>query len=239
MSDMSGIERPVDIPASLSQVIVIVMPMDLPLLRTVPSALPGAATGLGYSHDTMTLLALTQYLRNLGYQAIASANDSALAVPLAIKADWANTAVSTADHPPIRSPGAPGQDLHRPAARARCAHPVRCQGILREPPGLCGGLPGQGHPRWSAGSAAPGPVLSARGDQVDGGCRKCFGYWAQQNTDCAICIRVCPYNRDFSTRRARWWRWLAGTRARRLALWIDKRLGHGKRLSPADWWAAR
>ncbi|MBK9351896.1 MAG: hypothetical protein IPN05_17675 [Sulfuritalea sp.] len=27
----------------------------------------GAATGRGYSHDTTTLLAVTQYLRQLGY----------------------------------------------------------------------------------------------------------------------------------------------------------------------------
>ncbi|MFN8580062.1 MAG: reductive dehalogenase domain-containing protein [Gemmatimonadaceae bacterium] len=86
MSDMSGVERPVDIDPSLSHVIVIVMPMDRDLLSTVPSALSGAATGLGYSHDVMTLLSVTQYIRNLGYQAIASANDSSLAVPLAIKA---------------------------------------------------------------------------------------------------------------------------------------------------------
>ncbi|MFK8020896.1 MAG: 4Fe-4S double cluster binding domain-containing protein [Pseudomonadales bacterium] len=27
---------------------------------------------------------------------------------------------------------------------------------------------------------------------------KCFKFWANQNSDCSICIRVCPYNRDFS-----------------------------------------
>jgi ferredoxin len=69
---------------------------------------------------------------------------------------------------------------------------------------------------------------------IDAG--KCFGYWAQQNTDCAICIRVCPYNRDFSRPGARLWRWLAGTRARRLARWISDKLGHGRRLTPARWW---
>ncbi len=68
--------------------------------------------------------------------------------------------------------------------------------------------------------------------------QKCFGYRAPQNTDCAICIRVCPYNRDFSTRRARLWRWLAGTRARKVALWIDAKLGYGKRLAPSAWWRA-
>jgi ferredoxin len=66
---------------------------------------------------------------------------------------------------------------------------------------------------------------------------KCFGYWAQQNTDCAICVRVCPYNRDFTRWPARLWRRLAGSRWRRLALWLDARLGHGRRLLPSRWWS--
>ena len=27
---------------------------------------------------------------------------------------------------------------------------------------------------------------------------KCFGYWTKLKSDCAICLRVCPYNKDFS-----------------------------------------
>ena len=29
-------------------------------------------------------------------------------------------------------------------------------------------------------------------------CEKCFSYWAKLKSDCAICMRVCPFNRDFS-----------------------------------------
>ena len=36
--------------------------MDSGLIRTVPSALAGAATGLGYAHDVMVLLSVSQYL---------------------------------------------------------------------------------------------------------------------------------------------------------------------------------
>jgi hypothetical protein len=31
-------------------------------------------------------------------------------------------------------------------------------------------------------------------------------------------------------------RWLMGTKLRRLALWLDIKLGFGKRKLPADWW---
>ncbi len=70
---------------------------------------------------------------------------------------------------------------------------------------------------------------------VDG--EACFGYWAKINSDCSVCIRVCPYTRDTSTRAGRAWLWLSGTRLRRAALWWDGRSGRSKRVSSKDWWA--
>ena len=65
---------------------------------------------------------------------------------------------------------------------------------------------------------------------------KCFKFWAAQGTDCSICIRVCPYNKDFSKPIYRFGRMLAGTGLRRLMLWLDVRLGFGKREKPGAWW---
>ncbi|MCP5098777.1 MAG: 4Fe-4S dicluster domain-containing protein, partial [Chloroflexi bacterium] len=69
---------------------------------------------------------------------------------------------------------------------------------------------------------------------VDG--EKCFGYWAAQNSDCAICIRVCPYNKDYS----KWWhrigQRMAGTQLRNFMLKLDIRLNYGARLRPKTWW---
>ncbi len=69
---------------------------------------------------------------------------------------------------------------------------------------------------------------------VDG--EKCFGYWAKINSDCSVCIRVCPYTRDYSQLSNRLWARLAGTRFRRLALWLHDRAGGGDRTSATDWW---
>lgn len=238
MSDMSGIERPVDIPPALDNVIVIVMPMDRELLSTVPSALSGAATGWGYSHDTMTLLAVTQYLRNLGYDAIASANDSALAVPLAIKAGLGEYGrlglLITPEFGPRVRLGKIFTDL--PLTRdAPRGFGVRefCE-ICRA---CSDGCPVKAVPKGPPGPPPPGPSYLRGVIKWTVDAEKCFGYWAQQNTDCAICIRVCPYNRDFTRCPARLWRRLAGSRWRRLALWLDARLGHGRRLLPSRWWA--
>lgn len=71
---------------------------------------------------------------------------------------------------------------------------------------------------------------------VDG--EACFGYWAKINSDCSVCIRVCPYTRDFSRRRNRLWARLAASPFRRLALWLDRRSGRSARVSSNDWWGA-
>jgi hypothetical protein len=55
------------------------------LLQTVPSALSEAAAGLGYGWDSVVLLSLAQFLRNAGYKALPSLNDTALAIPYAVQ----------------------------------------------------------------------------------------------------------------------------------------------------------
>ncbi|MBT3536029.1 MAG: 4Fe-4S dicluster domain-containing protein, partial [Rhodospirillaceae bacterium] len=70
-------------------------------------------------------------------------------------------------------------------------------------------------------------------------CEKCFGFWAKLLSDCAICMRVCPYNKDFSRWPMRLARRLAGTRLRRLMLWLDIKLGYGERVAPGDWWQGK
>jgi epoxyqueuosine reductase QueG len=237
MSDMSGVERPVDIGPHLGHVIVVVMPMDRSLLATVPSALSGAATGLGYSQDTATLLGLTQYIRNLGYDAVASANDSALAVPLAIKAGLGEYGrlgllITPEFGPRVR--------LGKIFTNLPLAHDApRGFGVKAfcDSCRACSdGCPVKAIPDGPPGPPPPGPSYIQGVVKWTVDAQKCFGYWAQQNTDCAICIRVCPYNRDFTRPAARLWRWLAGTRWRGLALWWDRRWGHGSRLAPAQWW---
>ena len=57
-SDTSKREKPQEIPEGLPSVIVVAQAMDYDLIRTVPSALSGAATGLGYSHDALVVLSL-------------------------------------------------------------------------------------------------------------------------------------------------------------------------------------
>ena len=230
-------EKPQELPSGLTSTIVLAQSMDYDLIRTVPSALSGTATGLGYSQDTLVLLALTQYIRNLGYQAVASMNDTALAIPLAIKAGLGeygrNGLLITKKFGPRVRLGRIFTDL--PLSHDR---PIRfgvkefCD-ICRKCTNAC--------PAKAIASGEPSTERYNRSN-ISGirkwstDAEKCFNFWANLNSDCSICIRVCPYNKDFSNPLHHIGRWLAGTPLRGLMLRLDGWLGYGVRLSPKAWW---
>jgi reductive dehalogenase len=230
-------EKPQELPAGLTNAIVIAQSMDRELIETVPSALSGAATGLGYSLDTLVLLTLTQYIRNLGYQAVASLNDTALAIPLAIQAGLGEYGrhglLITKEFGPRVRLGKIFTDL--PLAHDG---PVRfgvrefCE-VCRKCSNAC--------PVKAIASGPPSTdvhnISNITGvNKWTTDAEKCFGFWVNQNSDCSICIRVCPYNKDFSRWYHRLGRGLAGTGLRRLMLTLDDWLGFGKRMSPREWW---
>jgi reductive dehalogenase len=232
-------EKPQEIPGDLTNVIVIAQSMDRDLIRTVPSALSGTATGLGYAHDTVVLLGLTQYILNLGYRAVASMNDSALAIPYALKAGLGEYGrhglVITEEFGPRVRFGKIFTDL--PLAHDR---PKRfgvkefCE-VCRACTDACpaNAIPG-GTPSTEVHNISN--IRGVKKWTVDG--EKCFRFWANQNSDCSICVRVCPYNRDYGKLSSRLWRKLAGTRLRGLMNRLDKRLGRGERMKPSKWWPA-
>lgn len=75
-----------ELPAGMTSVIVLGHEMDAELVSTYPSALAGAATGREYSHEASVVMQLAAYIRNLGYEAVASMNDTGLVIPYAVKA---------------------------------------------------------------------------------------------------------------------------------------------------------
>ena len=232
-------EKPQEIPAGLDNVVVIAQSMDRGLLRTAPSALSGAATGATYSRDTIVLLAIAQYITNLGYRAVASMNDSALVIPLAIKAGLGEYGrhglLITREFGPRVRIGKVFTDM-------LLAHDRPVRFGVKETCGICRACT-DGCPAKAISGGEPSTLVHNRSN-IQGirkwttDAEKCFRFWTNQNTDCSICVRVCPYNRDFSEWWSRAWRWLAGTRLRRLALWLDRVGGRGKRLRPSLWWGA-
>jgi reductive dehalogenase len=239
-SEQTKASKPVDVPEDLPRVIVIGEPMDIDLTATVPSALSGSATGMGYTHDTVVLLTLTQYIRNLGYRAVASMNDSALAIPLAVQAGLGevgrHSLLITEEYGPRLRLGKIFTDMplvidapRRFGVKEFCDICQRCSAAC--PPKA---IP-SGEPSREAYS-----VSNLKGVlKWTTWAEKCFKFWAGQNSDCSICIRICPYNRDFSKWHNRLWRRLAGTSLRRLMLQLDVWLIKRERKASKSWWARR
>jgi ferredoxin len=224
-----------DLPEGITNVIVLGHEMDEGLVATYPSALAGAATGREYSHEAAIVIQLAAYIRNLGYEAVASMNDTGLAIPYAIQAglgEYArNQMVITAEFGPrlrfskIFTSLPLSHDVpHRPGVAAfcdicsKCADACPVKALPFGPPSFD-----------STGKSAITGVKKWTSDA-----EKCFGFWASMSSDCAICMRVCPFNRDFRTWRHRLWLRLALSPLRHLALWLDRK--RGKRQKPSDWW---
>lgn len=230
--DMS--EAPNDLDPRLTHVIVMGHQMDKGLVDTYPSALAGAATGREYSHEAAIAMQVAAYIRALGYRATASMNDTALAIPYAIKAglgEYArNQMVITPEFGPrLRfSKIFTDMPLH-PDAPRKIGVAAYCDGCT-----ICAdacpvkALP-FGEP--SVTNDQTSAIKGVRKWTSDAG--KCFGFWASLQSDCAICMRVCPFNRDYARLRDRIWRRLALSRWRRIARWLARPM---PRIKPTLWW---
>ena len=231
--DMS--EAPHGLPEGLTSVIVLGHEMDRELVATYPSALAGAATGREYSHEAAIVMQLAAYIRNLGYEAVPSMNDTGLVIPFAVKAglgEYArNQLVITPEFGPrlrfskIFTTLPLTHDTPRPlGVRAFCDICTKCADACPVK-----ALP-YGPP--STDTANVSAIKGVRKWTSDA--EKCFGFWAKLSSDCAICMRVCPFNRDYSRWTSRLWLRLALGPLRRLALRLSR--NHGGRRKPKDWW---
>lgn len=231
-------DKPMDLPDDLQNVVVIVNEMHHQTIETVPSALSGAATGQGYSKDIIAVLSITQYIRNLGYRAVASLNDTALSIPLAIQAGLGQYGrhgllITPEFGPRVRIakiftdlPLVPDEPIDFGVTDTcnvcrRCSDGCPIRAIPSDEPSFeqLDISNHKGIKKWT----------------VDA--KKCFKFWTNQGTDCSICIRVCPYNKDFSKFHNRVLRWMMGNQLRHVALWLDKKLKYGERKTAGWWWS--
>jgi ferredoxin len=235
-------EKPNELPEGLDSTIVIATAMDADIVSTYPSATASAAVGLGYSIDAAILQSLATFIHALGYRAVASLNDTAQKIPYAIQAGLGEysraTLLITEQYGPRVRLGQIFTDLPlahdqpvRFGVKEFCDVCRRCSDAC--PPRA---IPA-GEPQSSTINRSNFKGL--RKWSVDA--EKCFDFWTRQSTECGICIRVCPYNKDTRTfwRRAYYRSWLALARSplRRLALWLDTALGFGERRDPRWWWS--
>lgn len=230
--DMSEVE--IGLPDGLTSVIVLGHQMDKELVQTYPSALGGAATGREYSHEATIVMQVAAYIRNLGYQAVASMNDTGLVIPMAIQAglgEYArNQLVITPEFGPRLRFSKIFTDMPLEADKPKRPGVAKFCDICTKCVDACPvkALP-SGRPKTGGGLSSIKGVRKWTSDA-----EKCFSFWATLSTDCAICMRVCPFNRDFSTWSQRIWLKLALSPARRIALWMDRY--RDGRIKPSKWW---
>jgi epoxyqueuosine reductase len=231
--DMS--EQDIGLPEGISHVIVLGHEMDYNMVKTYPSALGGAATGREYSHEAAVVMQVAAYIRNLGYSAVASMNDTGLVIPMAVQAglgEYArNQLVITPEYGPrlrfskiFTNMPLEIDQPKRPGVAKFCDICTKCVDACPVK-----ALP-SGAPKVSEDISTIKGVKKWSSDA-----KKCFSFWASLSSDCAICMRVCPFNRDFTQTRHKLWLKLALSPLRRLALWLDRK--RGGRLKPGEWWS--
>ena len=231
--DMS--EKDIGLPEGITHVIVLGHEMDYEMVKTYPSALGGAATGREYSHEAAVVMQVAAYIRNLGYSAVASMNDTGLVIPMAVQAglgEYArNQLVITPEYGPRLRFSKIFTDMpleidqpKRPGVAKFCDICTKCVDACPVK-----ALP-SGAPKVSEDISTIKGVKKWSSDA-----KKCFSFWASLSSDCAICMRVCPFNRDFTQIRHKLWLKLALSPLRRLALWLDRK--RGGRLKPGEWWS--
>lgn len=227
-----------DLPEGLTSVIVLGHQMDQELVATYPSALAGAATGREYSHEAAIVIQLAAYIRNLGYEAVASMNDTGLVIPYAIKAGLGEYARNQMVITPEFGPRLRFSKIFTNLPLAHDA-PTKLgvEEFCNQCTACADACPAKALPFGPKETSAPEAVSAIRGvKKWTSDAKACFGYWAKLQSDCAICMRVCPFNRDFTTWKDRLWLKLALSPWRKWALAWDTKSDRAKRMKPKDWW---
>ncbi len=230
-------DKPNPLPDGMTNVIVLGHGMDYGLVQAYPSALGASATGREYSREAAIATSLASFIQGLGFRAVASSNDTALTIPYAVKAGLGeygrNQMVITKEYGPRVRFSKVFTDM--PMARDRpqrfgvtefCGQCTKCADAC-PPKALPYGPPEEGGANRSA-------ISGVKKWTAD--CEKCFSFWTRMRADCAICMRVCPYNKDYSNWTMRLWRHFMGTRLRGFMLKLDDWLGFGERRVPQTWW---
>lgn len=232
--------RTLEVPEGIQNAIVLAVAMDYRGIRSAPTGVGGAATGLGYSKMAFVANLLATFIRGLGYRALPCGNDTALSVPLAMAAglgEWSRMGLL------VTPEFGPRVRLCKVLTDLPLAHDeYRSFGVVEfcESCEKCAErCPSRAIP--SGGTTTEGHNISNQSGPRKWyvNAEKCFGFWAKNRMDCATCIRVCPFNKEaghlHDTARA-----LVKRRSRalnRALVRLDDTLGYGDLRPVRDFWA--
>ncbi len=230
--------KPVEVGKEYTHAIVMAHEMDFAGIQQAPNHIADAAAAVVYSKMAVTGALLAQYIRGLGYKAIPMSNDTATNIPLAIDAGLGELSrmgllITPQYGPRVR--------LHKvftnmplnpdePIEFGVWDFCMRCKKCARFCPGRA--------IMFGSPTAKTNSICNREGLlRWPINAEKCFGFLAQNGTDCGICIRVCPFNKP-PGRLHNWVRW--GVNNTRWLdspfVWADDLAGYGKQAEPEHYW---
>ena len=228
------------IPSKMKYVIVLIHEMDEMGMATAPTLTQMATTITAYSRISYTTVMLAEFIRGLGYNAIPSANDTAINIPLAIDAGLGELGRNA--------------KLITPQFGPRC----RISKVITDLPLVVGYASPWGVTefcdscRKCAENCPPGAIptgersfepvgiFNNRGVlmwQLDH--MKCYEYWAKVGTSCGICIQTCPFNKSkhWIHNLARWVVRRRNSNIDSLMVRMDDLFGYGKLRKAETFWS--
>ncbi len=226
------------IPAGMKYVLVFIHEMDREGIATAPALTHMATTWHSYSNIAFTTQAVAEFIRALGYQAIPSANDTAINIPLAIDAGLGEL-------------GRNAKLIH-PAFGPRCRiskvitdlplapdHPISfgvtafcdsCKKCAKKCPAEALSIGERSYE--PVGDFASKGVLCWQANHL-----RCREYWTKVGTNCGLCIQNCPYNKPKGLSH-----WLVKSAISTVPslnpafVYADDLLGYGKSIPSTQFW---
>ena len=227
-----------DIPDTFEFAIVMLHEMDYTLMRTAPAYGENAATGRGYSMMAFMASSVAHFIRDLGYGAIPSGNDTALSIPMAVDAGLGELG----RHGLLIAP--------RYGPRVRISKVLTNLPLVPDKP-IEIGVREMCEVCRKCAKACPGQAISFDKPTMAGPTisnnpgiykwyinpEKCFQFWVRNKGDCANCIRVCVFNKPDS-RFHSFVRWHVKNIPQfdRLYLWMDDVCGYGRKIPMQEVW---
>ncbi len=188
-------------------VIVMAIEMNPDPMGSSPSVTTASSTALGYAKLTFLAMHLAQFIRNLGYKAMESINDTALSIPMAIEAGLGKLGrigllVTQEFGPRVQickvftdlplEPDKPqGSGILDACKNCKlCALACEAQAISFED-----------EPSFNVKSPTNNPGVKKW--YIDP--EKCYDFWYENSVDCSTCIEACPFSKvDKKTPHSFW-----------------------------------
>ena len=227
------------IPEKMKYVIVLIHEMDELGIATAPTLVQMATVRTTYSKISFTTVMLAEFIRGLGYNAIPSANDTALNIPLAIDAGLGELGRNAKLINPLYGPrcriSKVFTDLPLESGNPKLWGVTEFCNVCRKCAKNCPSkaIPMEGRSFEPVGVFYNRGVLMWQLDHM-----KCIEYQAKVGTNCGICIRTCPFNKSkhWSHNLVRWVIRRRNSNIDSLIVRLDDMLGYGKSGKSDDFW---